>query len=226
MQITTTSAIRVVIADVAVRVDAKGRYNLNDLHQASGAEKRHSVSYWLANQQTKDLIAEIAQEIGDTGNPVSVVKGGLKQGTYVCKELVYAYAMWISPAFNLRVIRTFDRNMVDAGDWRKLRHVSASTNKLVNAMVQLIRMEAGKASEAHHFSNEARLVNWALKGEFKGLDRDALSSTDLALLAHLEERNAVLIGRGLSYEQRKPIIKQYAMDWRMARAPAITTSED
>ena len=41
------------------------------------------------------------------------------------------------------------------------------------------------------------------------------------LLAHLEERNAVLLGRGLPYEQRKPMLKQYAMDWRMARTPLI-----
>lgn len=94
----------IAIDSVAIRQDPLGRYCLNDLHKAAGGEKRHSPGYWLENEQTKAIV----EILSVTGNPVSVIRGGGLQGTYVCKELVYSYAMWISPEFNLKVIRTFD----------------------------------------------------------------------------------------------------------------------
>jgi len=97
--------MELMIANVGIRQDDQGRYCLNDLHRAAGGEKKHGPSYWMENAQTTELIAELA----DTGNPVSVLKGGTIQGTYVCKELVYSYAMWISPSFNLKVIRAYDQ---------------------------------------------------------------------------------------------------------------------
>lgn len=208
----------ITIAHISIRQDAKGRYCVNDLHRAAGGEKRHQPSDWLAIQQTKELASELEREI--PGIPGIVSKKGV--GTFVAKELVYAYAMWINPAFHLRVIRTFDKAMTDVGDWRKLRHQAASSFKVANDILKLVRQEAGKETERHHYSNEARLVNWALAGEFKGIDRDSLSAGDLSLLSHLEERNAVLIGRGIAYEQRKPMLKQYAMDWRMSSLGAIS----
>ena len=104
-----------VVAGINIRRDAEGRYCLNDLHRAAGGEKRHGPSYWLANAQTHELIAELSDAgnpvtplQGDSGNPLSVQRGGTEQGTYAAKELVYAYAMWISAAFHLKVIRSYD----------------------------------------------------------------------------------------------------------------------
>lgn len=92
------------IADVDIRRDVAGRYCLNDLHRAAGGEKRHGPSYWITNAQTRAMI----KEIGTTGIPAVQSVEGAAGGTYVAKELVYAYAMWISPAFHLRVIRAYD----------------------------------------------------------------------------------------------------------------------
>jgi hypothetical protein len=101
------------IADIEVRQDSQGRYSMNDLHRAAGGEKRHQPSNWLQNQQTQELIAEIASPgiPGDEQNQPVAAKAGAPEtggGTYVVKELVYAYAMWISPAFHLKVIRAYD----------------------------------------------------------------------------------------------------------------------
>ncbi|MGX5099852.1 KilA-N domain-containing protein [Enterobacter cloacae] len=97
----------IVISDIKIHMDAEGRYSLNDLHKASGKEHRHLPNYWMDLQQTKELIEEIL----NTGNPVfkpTISKKGRYGGTYVCKELVYSYAMWISAAFALKVIRAYD----------------------------------------------------------------------------------------------------------------------
>ncbi|MDE1188220.1 MAG: KilA-N domain-containing protein [Pantoea sp.] len=93
-----------VIDGVSVRQDNEGRYCLNDLHKAAGGERRNDPHDWMRLKQTKDLV----ELLSDTGIPVTVIKGGKNQGTFVSKELVYSFAMWISPEFSLKVIRTYD----------------------------------------------------------------------------------------------------------------------
>ena len=90
-----------------------GLYSLNDLHRASGNNKKHKPTNFMRLENTKDLIAEIDRcshlSIEAKSSAYEVIKGGdSQQGTFVCRELVYSYAMWISPRFQLMVIRAFD----------------------------------------------------------------------------------------------------------------------
>lgn len=99
-----------------------GFYNLNDLHKASGSEKRHLPYQYLRLAQAKELITVINNEklnyadqrnlmnsFDFKSNDAVKVIAGRNGGTYVCKEIVYAYAMWVSARFNLLVIREFDK---------------------------------------------------------------------------------------------------------------------
>ncbi len=118
---------QLIISNTSIKQDTAGRYSLNDLHKASGGKKRHQPSDWLRLEQTNELIAEILKpeitgiktseiliaqnrEVKDPAQkqPPVMSKSGRYGGTYVCKELVYSYAMWISAAFSLKVIRAYD----------------------------------------------------------------------------------------------------------------------
>lgn len=225
----------VVIDEVSIRTDVHGRYCLNDLHKAAIANGRatesHRPSEFLSNQGVQGFIAALdasdAENSGKAENPALVksiksVKGGKSPGTYAVELVAIRYASWIDPSFEVRVYRTFQQALKGKDDWRVSRHASASGYKLASDILKMVRDESGKDTEAYHYSNEARLVNWALTGKFQSVDRDALPADQLDLLSYLQERNTVLIGRGLEYDQRKPIVKQYAMDWRMNRAIGVT----
>ena len=114
--------MNISISDVVIRQTDNQLYNLNDLHKAAGKEARHEPYNWLRLQQTQELITEIEAQ---GGIAVTTSQGGKNRGTFVCKELVYAYATWISAKFFLLVIRTFDA--VLSGSLKPDFHLTAQT---------------------------------------------------------------------------------------------------
>lgn len=105
------------VAGVDIAQDQEGRYCLNDLHRAAVIdgcnERTKEPGKFMSSPMTVDLIRELqtTQIPGDLLTPAFeplVTVTGRLGGTYVCKELVYAYAMWCSAKFHLQVIRTFD----------------------------------------------------------------------------------------------------------------------
>lgn len=153
------------IDGVAVRQHHEGHFCLNDLQRAAVAnpnETRSSRSLevyeFMRRTETLNLIELLNKET--TGNsriePVITVPGR-NGGTYVCKELVYAYAMWISPGFNLKVIRTFDTIQAAAN--------KASTSDRVQAGIMLLE----SASKMLNLSNSSKLGAYQKLQQVAGL---------------------------------------------------------
>lgn len=83
-----------------------GLYCLNDLHTASGGAAKNAPSQWLANKSAKEFILTME---------ISIVKlEGRYGGTFTEKKAVYAYAMWISPTFQGKVIDAYDAMVTGA----------------------------------------------------------------------------------------------------------------
>lgn len=109
-----------IIGEFSIRQDNEGRYCINDLHKAGGGLEKHKPSNFLRNEQTKDLIQEIEQNImmlkseNHNSGAINVIRGrGKDQGTYVVEDLVYSYAMWISAKFHLMVIRAYRSQVME-----------------------------------------------------------------------------------------------------------------
>ena len=97
------SAITLAIGNITVR-QLNGLFSLNDLHKAAGGEAKHQPALFMRMEQTQALITEIGNS---TDSQSFKTKEGRNGGTYACRELVIAYAAWISAAFHLKVIRVF-----------------------------------------------------------------------------------------------------------------------
>lgn len=147
-----------------IHTDAEGRYSLNDFHKAAGGEERHGPKFYMATQQAQDL----AQILSDGGIPPSVIRGGKSQGTYVPKEMVYAYAMWISAPFQLKVIRAFDA--LATGNIEQAVEIASPKNKTSigleskrKAEALMLGRDAAKAicDDLAHLCTEARQVIYA-----------------------------------------------------------------
>nr|WP_312631713.1 KilA-N domain-containing protein [Pantoea piersonii] len=227
--------MKIVIFDVAVKQDKSGRFCLNDLHKAAVANgintRTKEPGKFMANAQTYELV----QELTDTQNlgidPVSAIKGGKEQGTYVCKELVYAYAMWISAKFHLHVIRTFDALTAKEQIRVSYRDTARLEYKPMTDAIKHEREAQGKQIAPHHFSNEADLINRLALGmtaakfrvyheiDKKAAIRDYLTPEQIHCISELQRANTVFISMGWDFEQRKEVLK--GMFERNHRQPLI-----
>ena len=99
----------IVIDNTKIKQDSQGRYCLNDLHRASGGNPIHAPSQFLRLKGTKDFVSVLDNHNANMHSALEIINGGTNQGCYAIEKLVYKYAAWINPEFEVKVYDTFDK---------------------------------------------------------------------------------------------------------------------
>lgn len=191
-------------------------FNESGWINATDAARRFgkSAHEWVRLASTKEYIAALESTYGEIPYvKTSRARQDRGGGTWLHPKLAVVFARWLSVEFSVWCDAQIDkiiRGEHESIDWKAKRHAAASTNKVLNMVIQNYREESGKETKHYHYSNEARMINYILTGEFKAVDRSGLSLDELDLLARLETKNMVLISRGVPYEDRKSILKEFS----------------
>ena len=206
-------------------------FNENGWFNATQASKQFGKrpNDWLNLVETQDYIQALSDVMGisitsKNGNCINLIKtkrGKEDGGTWLHPKLAVPFSRWLDVRFGIWCDIQIDsllRGNHPIFDKRRLRHQAAATYKAVSAVLQLSRQQQGKETKPHHYMNEARLINWAMTGQFTGLDRDTLSYDELDLLAELEGQDLILIGSRCNYEQRKTALNLFAQNFRANRS--------
>lgn len=214
----------VAICGVKIRQDDEGRYSLNDLEKAAkadGVNKDIRPNEWLSLQATGEIEGFLITE--NPGFKPIAAKPGRYGGTYVSRELIYSYAMWISPAFHLHVIRTFDAVVVghiQLVEGKQARDRARLEAPALTDAIKHGRLAAGKEIKHYHFSNEFDLINRIALGmpskAYRAAHcisptdsiRDHLTPCEIRCIEHLQRVNASLIDVGMDFESRKQKLSQ------------------
>ena len=214
----------VAICGVKIRQDDEGRYSLNDLEKAAkadGVNKDIRPNEWLSLQATGEIEGFLITE--NPGFKPIAAKPGRYGGTYVSRELIYSYAMWISPAFHLHVIRTFDAVVVghiQLVEGKQARDRARLEAPALTDAIKHGRLAAGKEIKHYHFSNEFDLINRIALGMPSKVYRaahcisptdsirDHLTPCEIRCIEHLQRVNASLIDVGMDFESRKQKLSQ------------------
>lgn len=168
-----------------------------------------------ASAASKAKLIRLAKKTGFVkAKSGSINNGG---GTWLHPKLAIVFARWLSVDFAIWCDEQIDaiiHGTPEKTDWSRVRHEAAASYKVMSAMLDMKRQLEGKQTKSHHYANEAKLVNYALTGEFKSVDRSELDRDSLDILAKLEELNTLLIGQGFDREQRKERLVQCVANMR------------
>ncbi|ASS49642.1 MAG: DNA-binding protein [Candidatus Fluviicola riflensis] len=252
-------AKRIKIEEIEIAIVSRGDHDLISLTDMTRNQLQEIVIIkWLSLKSTIEYLGEwealynpdfnytefgtIKNEAGSNNFVLSVkhwieatkaigitAKAGRYGGTYAHKDIAFHFGMWISPKFQLLLVKEYQRLKETENDrlqltWNLQRTLAKVNYRIhTDAIKELIIPKlVGKNETSLVYANEADLLNVALFGksaqqwraenpDSKGNIRDEATIEQLVVLSNLESMNAVFIHNGLSQPERLIQLNQMAI---------------
>lgn len=156
-----------------------------------------------------------------------VAKAGRYGGTYAHRDIAYHFGMWISPRFQLLLVKEYQRLQEEKHKllgWTAKRELSKINYHIHTDDIKqhLIPPQLTPQQISYVYANEADVLNVALFGQtakqwrdanpdLKGNIRDYATINELICLSNMENLNAVFINEGISQSDRLVKLNQIAI---------------
>ena len=252
-------AVESVEVSILERPNRDDYFSITDMMKAKDGE--FFVTDWLRNRNTLEYLgawesmnnpnfnygefAIIRNQAGLNSFKISVkewvektgaiglsAKAGRYGGTYAHKDIALQFCMWISPVFQLYVIREYQRLKAQEqnpllGEWN-VKRVLSKVNYTIHtdAVKEFIVPQIDEKDQSFAYASEADLLNIALWGctaaqwrnanpelAAKGLNvRDCGSINELVVISNMESMNAELIKIGDSKRDRYAFLRKMASE--------------
>ena len=150
-------------------------------------------------------------------------------GTYAHSDIALSFASWISPEFQLYIMKDyrrlkFDENSRLSLDWNLNREIAKLNYRIHTDAIKdyLIPPELTPEQISYKYANEADMLNVVLFGKTakqwrdehhgkKENIRDEAELNQLLVLANMESYNAILIGQGKTMSERIVLLRELAV---------------
>ena len=150
-------------------------------------------------------------------------------GTYAHSDIALSFASWISPEFQLYIMKDYRRLKSDENsrlslNWNLNREIAKLNYRIHTDTIKdyLIPPELTPEQISYKYANEADMLNVVLFGKTakqwrdenprrKGNIRDEAELNQLLVLANMESYNAILIGQGKTMSERIVLLRELAV---------------
>lgn len=258
-----TAIIKVENIEIAVtKVNDNDYISITDMIRAKDGD--FFISDWLRNRNTLQYLgaweemynpnfnygefATIKDKAGLNNFKISVkewcaktnaiglvAKAGRYGGTYAHKDIAFHFGMWISPEFQLYVVKEYQRlKEIESNqynlEWNVKRVLSKANYQLQTDAIKnyILPNKDESMRDEWVYADEADILNLIMFGctakKWRALNaeranageniRDMASINELNIISNLESLNATLIKQGVSKNKRIEVLSQTAKEQR------------